>query len=1007
MSRWLLVLFVVGACGGGEGAPDGGGPATSTLEQSVSLNTSGAVLTQHGNNLRTGLDPNEANLTWAKVPGAFGKVFSVPLDGKVYAQPLFVPQVPTQLFGLHDLVFVATEHNSIYALDAHSGAQIWMRNFGPTMPSDDVYNDDCRNIPVEIGITGTPVIDPVHGTILFVNMTKSSTGAYSQWLRSLDVTNGNDAHAAVQITAAVIGDGIAAQFGSLINFDPMRENQRAGLLYDGVTNRVTIAWASHCSDVIDWDVGGAAGPGLKGIYQGWLMAYDATSLQQLSVWNSATHEDTSSGDLIAYGSGIWMGGGGPAFDGTYLYVNTGNGLYTPMQDYGDSVVALDTGLHVHDSFTPSNQADLYLHDLDVSSSGPVLIPDSSPAHATLLVSADKQGTLFVLDRAHLGGAQTPNAFGHDRICAPNTSTWDCVVAEDLKALGYHDPSDENYVSYYGQPAYFNGSIYAAGRQDVLKRYSVGGTTGLSATATMHTTTSFGYPSATPSITASNGSTADGIVWAIQRTSPDPTGNNLDPGHLHAFNADTLAEIWTSTTNSQDPSGPNQFVAPTTAVNQVFLADGNALTVYGLRVQLSPAATTVPQGSTVPLALSSYATVPATSYTLTGAVSPTGPTLSFSPATISSGTGANVSLVVGAATLPGMYTVTVTATSGTQHYTASSVITVTRRDLPPTAVFSATCTVRTCTFDGTASSDDVGIASYSWQFGDGTTATGPTLSTTSHAYATNGPYTATLTVKDSANQPGTATQSVSPIDHPPVAGFTWSCIQRSCSFFSSSTDDAGIASYAWTFGDTGTGTGATPTHSYAALSGSYTVTLTVTDSIGQQTSINHLVTAIDQPPVSFFTASCNQLSCAVDGTGSYDDALIASWRWHWGDGSSTRLLTTNEATHVFGAPGTYVISLDVIDNSGQMGTSQHTVTLVIGPTAAFTFTCTGRTCAFDASGSTGSIDSYHWDWGDETTSDPATPTTSHTFSYGATFDVELIVTDANGQQSPIHHAVTVP
>ncbi|HEY4239727.1 MAG TPA: PKD domain-containing protein [Kofleriaceae bacterium] len=912
----MTVLLVVSACGAGEGAPDG--TSTGTVVQAIS--TTGAVLTQHGDAARSGLDSAEPKLTWAAVPGAFGKLFSVAVDGKVYAQPLFAPGVSIG-GGTHDVVYVATEHDSVYAFDAYSGAQLWTHNLGTSVPSGDVYWSGCVNIPVEVGITGTPVIDPVHNTIFFVSATKDVFSGYHQYLNALDLTTGihrtNSPH---EITASVPGDGVMS-VGGTIAFDARRENQRAGLLYDPTTNRVFIAWASHCSDALDFEPppGNPATNG-KGVYEGWLMSYDATSLSQLAVFNAARHEDTSPGNVLAYGAGIWMGAGGPAFDGSKLYVNSGNGLYDPVHgDIGDSTLAFDTSLNLLDSFTPANQAHLYAYDLDVSAAGPILVPDTTPAHASLLVTSGKEGSIFVLDRAHLGGAQPITG---DVVCAAGSAPGNCAVAKDTKVLGFHS-SDPSYVDYYGQPAYFNGAVYYAGREDVLKKFSVGGTGGLSPAALASTSTTFGYPGTTPSIT-SNGLT-DGIVWALERTQANPF-TFPDPTHLHAYRADTLAELWTSVTNSEDPTAPGQFVAPTTAAGQVYIGDGSALTVYGMRVGLAPAVTSVTQGSAVTLAFSSATVSPAVTYTLTTSVSPSGPTATLSPASITSGGGATLTFTAGLATTPGLYTVTVNATAGAQRYKATSQITVVRKDQLPVARFTVVCSGRTCTFNGTTSSDAEG----------------------------------------------------------PIAG------------------------YAWTFGDGGTATGSTVVHTYAT-NGTYTAALTVTDSGGQTGAVSHPVPAIDSPPFAAFTVTCNGRTCHVDAESSADDVAIAGWRWHWGDGTSTAVLTTNVADYTYAADGPYTITLDVIDTTGQTTSVSHGVTAFTPPTAAFTFSCTGLTCTFDGSGSSGivALTHYHWDWGDETTDDHATPTATHTFLSADTFDVELIVTDANGQTGPIHHPVTVP
>ncbi|HEY4239725.1 MAG TPA: PKD domain-containing protein [Kofleriaceae bacterium] len=891
--RWLSVLVVVGACGGEV--------STSEVEQSVS--TTGAVLTQHGNSARTGLDANEPKLTQDAVQHDFGLLWSQPaITGRVFAQPLYAPGVNG-----HDVVYVATEANNVYALDATTGAQIWTANFGPTVPSTDLYPAGCMSIPDQVGITGTPVIDPVHNTIYFVNATKVGV-AYHQYLNALDLQTGAPkANSPKEITASVPGDGELAPTG-LIAFDPKRENQRAGLLFDPASQRVFIAWGSHCTDAIE----------CTHLYEGWVMAYDATSLTNVAAWISEPHAINNASD--PYGGGIWMSGGGLAFDGTHIFVSTGNGNFSaPDENYGDSVLAFDTNLARVDSFTPFDQSTLVQLDLDVSSIGPVVVPDSLPAHPSLLLSGDKDGTVELLDRASLGGAQTEAH--NDTICPAGQSLPGCIVAEHLGVLGGNDYTERAY----GQPAYFAGNLYIAGRGDHLKKLPVISSTPLqSVPAPTQTTTVFNYPGATPSIT-SNG-TNEGVVWAIERQNELPGGVS-DTTHLHAYRASDLSELW-ATSTIDDPDQTAQFVAPMTAAGQVFVPGQASLNAYGVYLTATPVNPAVRAGGNVMIKLQTSYRAPGVTYALSAAVTPVGspmPTLGFVPSTMASNATANVTFQVPLLTPVGPYTVTFTATAAGRTVTASTTITVEHSDGPPTAAFTANCYQQQCTFDASASSDVEGpIVSYTWGLGDFTNASG-----------------------------------------------------------------------------------VSPSHTYAGLGGTYTVRLTVKDSAGQLGMTSQTVVARDQPPIPSFTTTCNARVCALDAETSYDDGGVTGWRWHWGDGNSTAFLTTNEAQYTYAAAGTYTITLDVSDAAGQIRSVAHTINAMIGPTAAYTVSCTGRTCSVNASGSTGGIATYHWDWGDESVTDATVPTASHTFAYGATFDVELIVTDSNGQQGSIHQPVTVP
>jgi PKD repeat protein len=259
------------------------------------------------------------------------------------------------------------------------------------------------------------------------------------------------------------------------------------------------------------------------------------------------------------------------------------------------------------------------------------------------------------------------------------------------------------------------------------------------------------------------------------------------------------------------------------------------------------------------------------------------------------------------------------------------------------------------------------------------------------------------------------RSVSPTaDQPPTARFTFTCTGRICSFDgSTSTDDAGISSYAWSFGDGGTATGVTPTHTYTA-DGTFTVTLTVSDTTGQtnQTSqaVTVAVTVADYPPFASFYVGCTNFTCNADSEGSGDDNGIVNYTWTWGDGSTTTGGSPVSApSHTYAAAGTYTITLTVSDIAGQTSTTSHAVTVSLGPTAAFTFHCTGSTCNFDASDSTSTvaITNYHWDWDDESVTDTASATTQHVYAYGSSFGVTLTITDANGAFASVTHTVSVP
>jgi len=358
------------------------------------------------------------------------------------------------------------------------------------------------------------------------------------------------------------------------------------------------------------------------------------------------------------------------------------------------------------------------------------------------------------------------------------------------------------------------------------------------------------------------------------------------------------------------------------------------------------------------------------------------------------------------TAGGSYTVTLTVTDNQAATSAptSRTVGVTPPNQPPTANFTFSCSTLTCTFTSTSSDPDGSIASYSWNFGD---ATSSTLQNPSHTYGAAGSYTVTLQVTDNQGAQSTTTSrtvTVTAPNQPPTANFTFSCSALACTFTSTSSDpDGSIASYSWNFGDATSSTLQNPSHSYGAA-GSYTVTLRVTDNQGAQsptTSRTVTVTAPNQPPTANFTFSCSALTCSFTSTSSDPDGSIASYSWNFGDATSS---TLQNPSHSYGAAGSYTVTLRVTDNQGaQSTTTSKTVTVTAPnqpPTASFTRSCNGLSCAFNSSGSSdpdGTIASYSWTFGDGGTSTAANP--SHAYAAGGTYTVTLRVTDNQGAQSP--------
>ncbi|MBU6400817.1 MAG: hypothetical protein KGS61_10895, partial [Verrucomicrobia bacterium] len=353
------------------------------------------VLTYHNDNARTGQNQDETVLSPANVaPNTFGKLFDCPVDGYVYAQPLYMSgvQIPGQ--GTHNVVFVATEHDSVYAFDADTSqgstvAPLWQtRLLDPNAGESPVpITDYGLSDPPEEGVTGTPVIDPVSGTLYVVAKIKNyQTVTYVQRLFALDVATGtNKFGGPVDIAASVAGSGDGSEGSGDVSFEPFYEFQRPGLLLlNGV---VYVTFASQ-GDITP--------------YHGWVLGYAAQSLQLVSAFN-----DTPNGS----DGGIWMSGAGPASDSSgSLYLLTGNGTFDANSggaDYGDSFVKLvssGSSLRPVDYFTPYNQTWMEANDADLGSGGALVLPDAvgSPAHPHLVVGAGKNGTIYLLDRDNLG-----------------------------------------------------------------------------------------------------------------------------------------------------------------------------------------------------------------------------------------------------------------------------------------------------------------------------------------------------------------------------------------------------------------------------------------------------------------------------------------------------------------------------------------------------------------------------------------------------------------------------
>ena len=525
------------------------------------------MLTFHNNDMQNGLNPDETVLTPSNVNSAdFGKLFSISVDGKVYAQPLYMFGLTIPGQGTCNVLFVATSEDSVYAFNADNGITLWNDSFiNPAAGVTAVPVGDLPHTPVpmtgDIGIYSTPVIDPSTNTLYAVAYTKEvsgSTTSYVYRLHAIDITTGAENFGGpVVIQASVNGTGDGNDGNGQVIFNPQQQDQRDGLLLlNGVVYFGFAAWGGNES---------------SRPWHGWFLGYNSQNLQQVAVFSNTPN---------GYGGGIWEGSGGLATDGTYIYLMTGNGTFDATLnsngfptngDFADSFlkIAADPstsptnqnidgwGVKVVDYFTPSDQATLESKDLDMGSGGVTLLPDQAGAHAHELLGAGKEGTIFLVDRDNMGHFD-PNA-NH-------------VVQELDGALGAN----------FGTPAYFNGLVYFGGSNDPLKAFAV--TNGLLSTSPVsQSVTTFPNHGTTPSVSAND--TSNGIVWSLKS---DASGGNTMPAVLHAYDATNLSnELY----NSTQVPGRDQaavavsFIPPTIADGKVYVPTQSEIDVYGLQTPI--------------------------------------------------------------------------------------------------------------------------------------------------------------------------------------------------------------------------------------------------------------------------------------------------------------------------------------------------------------------------------------------------------------------------------------
>lgn len=521
------------------------GTATSTAATltigSGSAPMAGDVPTYHYDATRTGANTHETLLTPANVNSTtFGPLGSFTVDGSVDAQPLYLSNVSIPGVGTKNVLYVVTEHDSVFAFDADSvsGAtttSLWKTSVlqaGET-PSDD---RNCGQVSPEIGITSTPVIDRVRNAIYLVAVARTSTGNYIHRLHALDLTTGKELFGGpTTIAATYPGAGANSSNGNVV-FDPKQYNERAALLQIGGT--IFTTWTSHCD----------VGP-----YSSWVMANSADTLQQSGVIDLVPN--------TAGGGGIWMSGAGPAADASgNIYFIMGNGDFDTNLDGNGFPTNKNCGncfakisstmpLTLRDYFTPLNTVMESIADTDFGSGGPLLLPDvtdSTGKTRHLAVGAGKDSIIYVIDRDNMGKFNSSKNNIYQQISGAITG------------------------GVWSKPSYFNGVVYYGSVGDSLKAFPISG--GMLATsASSKSSLTFSYPGATPAISA-NGKT-NGIVWIVE---------NGGTGVLHAYDATNLAtELYNSTQSTNGQFGGNKFITPMITNGKVYVGTPSSVAVFGL------------------------------------------------------------------------------------------------------------------------------------------------------------------------------------------------------------------------------------------------------------------------------------------------------------------------------------------------------------------------------------------------------------------------------------------
>jgi hypothetical protein len=535
---------------------------TKNAATSIAVTDLAGVLTYHNNLSRDGTNTQEYALTPASVTTTtFGKLFSCQADGAIYSQPLWIPNVSINGTS-HNVVIATTQHDSVYAFDADANpcVTLWHANLldtahggtaGETSVASGVgglVGSGYGDISPEVGVTGTPVIDPTTNTIYVVGKSVNAGTQFFQRLHALDLTTGNErvAPRSIDTSFSVAGTGDGSVNGR-VAFDPRNEHQRPGLVLSGGV--IYVCWASH----EDHDP-----------YHGWVLGFTAATLAPVT--NAIFNSTPNHVGTVSYSrGGIWMGGGAPAADTSgNLFFITGNGTFDANaggSNYGDSVVKLSTasGLSVADYFTPLDQATLDANDTDFGSGAATILVDQPSGPVThLVIGGGKQGNLFLLNRDNLGKF--------------SSSANNVVQTVNLGN------------SIFATPVFWQNNLYVAG-VGALKQFVFNPATGkLNGAPSSQSATLYGFPGATPSVSSTGA--VNGIVWALDNSQYcTPQSPGCGSTVLHAYNATNLAiELWNSSqaAGNRDQAGRAvKFTVPTVANGKVYVGTrGNDSTVLG-------------------------------------------------------------------------------------------------------------------------------------------------------------------------------------------------------------------------------------------------------------------------------------------------------------------------------------------------------------------------------------------------------------------------------------------